>query len=240
MINIHAGKFVILTISYKFPQTFVSFPKTPMDFSRVWNIHIDEPLNYNYIAQKQIKYASKKLISKYTSVTLTEYPVRVSDKKILCENSKNHPRPYVPPSCRKRIFNHFHSISHPGKRTSQKLISDRFFLPSVNTNILTWTQHCIPCQKTDTDTQKEIMVYFQLSMVLHVHIDIVGPLPTSNENLYILTMINKFIRWPSAHAIKDISAQNIGKIFIERWISNFGISNTITTDRDQQFQSAHL
>ena len=51
-------------------------------------------------------------------------------------------------------------------------------------------------------------------------------------------MINRFTRWPSAHAIKDTSAENIAKIFIENWVSNFGTPNIIITDRSQQFQSA--
>lgn len=68
----------------------------------------------------------------------------------------------------------------------------------------------------------------------HVHNDIADPLPTFNEHSYILTMINRFNRWPSAHAIKDNSAENIAKIFIECFV----IPNTITTDRGQQFQLA--
>ena len=82
--------------------------------SRISNIHIDEPLNYDDIAQEQAKDTSMKYISEHTSVTLTEYPIPFSDRKIFCDNSKNYPRPYVPLSCRKRIFNHFHNISHPG------------------------------------------------------------------------------------------------------------------------------
>lgn len=72
--------------------------------SRVSNIHINKPLNYNYIAQKQMKDTSMKQISEYNSVMLTEYPIPFSDKKIFCDNSKNYPRPYVPPSCKKRII----------------------------------------------------------------------------------------------------------------------------------------
>lgn len=97
----------------------------------VSNIHIDEPLNYDYSAQEQMKDVLMKQISAHTSVTSTEYPILFSGKKIFCDSSKNDRRPYVPLSCRKRIFNHFHNISHPGKRASQKLISDRFFWLSI-------------------------------------------------------------------------------------------------------------
>ena len=139
-------------------------------------------------------------------------------RKYSVNNSKKYPCPYVPLSCRKRIFNYFHNISLPNKRVSQKLISNRFFWPSMNTDICPWTQHCISCQK------KKIHRYTKSNQSTfstpdchfsHVHIDIVSTLPTSNEHSYILTMIDRFTRWLSAHAIKDTSAENIAKIFIE-------------------------
>ena len=172
-----------------------------------------------------------KQISEHTSVTLTEYPIPFSDRKIFCDNSKNYPRPYVPLSCRKRIFNHFHNISHTGKRALQKLNSGRFFWPSMNKDIRTWTQHCIPCQKTKVHRHTKSSQGTFDCRFSHVHVDIVCPLPTSNEHSYILTMIDRFTRWPSAHAIKDTSAENIAKILIENWVSNFGTPSTITTDR---------
>ena len=147
----------------------------------------------------------------------------------------------MPFSYRKRLFNHFHNISHPGKRALQKLISDRFFWPSMNKDIRTWTQHCIPCQKTKVHRHtKSSQGTFATPdcCFTYVHVDIVGPLPTSNKHSYILTMIDRFTRWLSVHAIKDTSAKNIAKIFIENWVSNFGTPSIITTDRGQQFQSA--
>ena len=206
---------------HNFLRTFATSPDENIvadALSRVSNIHIDEPINFDYIAQELAKDISMKHISEHTSVTLTEYPIPFSDRKIFCDNSKNYPRPYVPLSCRKRIFNLFQNISHPGKRTSQKLISDKFFGPSMNKDIRTWTQHCIPCQKTKGHRHtKSSQGTFATPncRFSHVHVDIVGPLPTSNEHSYILTMIDRFTCWPSAHAIRDTSAENIAKIFIE-------------------------
>ena len=105
----------------------------------------------------------------------------------------------------------------------------------MNKGIRTWTQHCIiPCLKTKVHRHtKSSQGTFATPdcRFSHVHVDIVCPLPTSNEHSYILTMIDRFTRWPSAHAIKDTSAENIAKIFIENWVSNFGTPSTITTDR---------
>ncbi|CAH8676919.1 unnamed protein product [Schistosoma rodhaini] len=73
----------------------------------------------------------------------------------------------------------------------------------------------------------------------HVHVDLVGPLPPSNGFTYIFTAVDRFTRWPIACPIKDISAENIAAVFLDRWISNFGVPSTVTSDRGSQFQS-HL
>lgn len=56
---------------------------------------------------------------------------------ICCEISTGTPRPYVPTQFR-TVFDSLHNVSHPGIRTSRKMITQRFFWPKMNKDVGTY------------------------------------------------------------------------------------------------------
>jgi cleavage and polyadenylation specificity factor subunit 1 len=72
---------------------------------------------------------------------------------------------------------------------------------------------------------------------LHVHIDLVGPLPTSAGYTYCLTAVNRFTRWPEVNSIPDITADTVACALLTDWISRFGCAQTVTTDQERQLES---
>ena len=63
-------------------------------------------------------------------------------------------------------------------------------------------------------------------------------MPPSEEKRYILTMVDRFSRWPEAVALSDIEASTVANALLEVWICRYGTPDTITTDRGTQFESA--
>jgi transposase InsO family protein len=71
---------------------------------------------------------------------------------------------------------------------------------------------------------------------VHVHIDLVGPLPTSAGYTYYLTAVDHFTHWPEVIPIPDITADTMACALLTFWISRFGCSLTITTDQGRRFE----
>ncbi|BHF84038.1 hypothetical protein SprV_0902718800 [Sparganum proliferum] len=172
------------------------------------------------------------------TLQLRDAPLSASSGTILCDWSTGTPRPFVPLSYRKTVFDHFHSLSHPGIRASRKLIAARFIWPKMNSDIALWTRECLACQKNKVhrhifsppSTFAVPDVRFH-----HIHLDLVGPLSPSRGYAHILTAVDRFTRWPTVVPISDTSAENIAMVFLTHWISTFGVP---ATDRGSQFQSS--
>ena len=54
---------------------------------------------------------------------------------------------------------------------------------------------------------------------------------------YMLTMIDRYSRWPEAIPMHYMTAATVARAFFNNWISRFGSPALITTDQGRQFES---
>jgi hypothetical protein len=97
-----------------------------------------------------------------------------TETAVWCDTSTEHIRPYVPATLQERVFDIYHSQSHPSGRATHKLIQRRFVGPCMGRDISQWSRVCLPCQKSKVSRHtKTPLTHFKLpgQRFEHVHVD---------------------------------------------------------------------
>lgn len=211
--------------------------------SRVEEIACPSLINYGEVSQYQQsdEQLSRLLLRRPdNSLRFKQVKLQDSDVVVWCEVATQKCRPYLPEKFRRLAFDSIHNLSHPGIRGSRKLVADRYFWPSINKDVGIWAKTCELCQKSKVQrhTKSALGHFPAVARFEHLHIDLVGPLPTSIQDFrYLVTMIDRETGWPEACPVKDISADTVARVVFENWIARFGCPLKLTSDQGRQFES---
>ena len=169
-------------------------------------------------------------------------PVGPNKVWLLCDESLELPRPVVPPSWRRKVFDIILGLSHPSIRTTRQLMRQKYVWNGLHKDAGLWSKQCVNCQtaKVQTHTKAPLAPYsLAYQRFAHVNIDIVGPLPQSQGHRHLLTMVDRFTRWPEAIPMPNATVKTCARAFLFNWVARFGVPADISTDRGPQF-TAHF
>jgi len=175
-----------------------------------------------------------------SGLRLEDVPFGPRDNTLLCDVSTGHPRPIVPKTWRRHVFDTVHNLAHPSVRATQTLVASKFVWHGLRKQVAQWARTCVPCQTSKIQQHtKAPLATFKVPQRRfdHIHVDIVGPLPPSHGYTYLFTIVDRFTRWPEAIPLADISTQACARALITHWISRFGLPSHLSSDRGSQFTS---
>ncbi|GFS16652.1 Pol polyprotein [Elysia marginata] len=78
-----------------------------------------------------------------TGLTLQSVQISNDGPKLLCDVSTGNPRPIVPKAFQRQVFETIHNLAHPGRKSTVKLVTQKFVWRGLKKQITQWTQECL-------------------------------------------------------------------------------------------------
>lgn len=200
----------------------------------------DDPDLHQWAAEQVNDPELRNILSGQTTSSLALQARQTDNGPVYFDTTNNRSRLFVPRTRRRAIFTTLHNQAHSGVSATSRLIRSRFCWPNMDREIRQWARSCEQCQrsKLHRHTQSPIAPFAPPDRRFgHIHLDLVGPLPVSSNNRYLLTCVDRFTRWPEAWPISTMSAHTVAAALVTHWIACFGVPDVITTDQGRQFES---
>ena len=189
-------------------------------------------LNWNEIADQQAMDPEFRALRADARTGLHFKSVDIGSRSIMADFSNGPARPFIPFASRRKVFDCFHGLGHPGVERTRKSIAEKVVWPSMKQDVTKWARECLPCQQSKV-TQHVVPPIGNFDLpgrrFEHIHMDLIT-LPESNGFRYLLTMVDRFTRWPVAVPLVDITTESVVDGFAFGWVQQFGLPSTITSD----------
>ena len=202
---------------------------------------IAQGVDYEALALAQVESEDIQLYrTACTGLKLKDISFADGSFTVLCDVSTGKPRPIVPEAWREAIFHAVHGLSHPGIEATKKLVSAKFVWHGLKKYVGQRAKQCLECQRSKVQRHTKAPLQKLPTPKLrfgHVQIDLVGPLPECQGFKYLMTVIDRFTRWPEAVPIKEMDTDTVAKAYITNWVSRMGVPADMTSDRGPQFVS---
>ena len=152
-------------------------------------------------------------------------------------------RAIVPKRARQRILELAHSSAGGGHFGVQKTVNklkQRFHWNRMTRDARDWCEKCptCNCHKIQQQNRAPMQPIYTGELFERVAMDIIGPLPrTDRGNRLILTVVDHFTKHVEAYALADQEATTVARVFLNKFVSRYGVQYVLHTDQGANFES---
>ena len=218
---------------------------TPIIHKEINNIESLYPISTNHIKEEQKLDEESNKIRKaiLEQGTYPQYPDLILQDEVII--NKSTLAMFVPKPLRISIMHWMHdSLRHPGITAMYTTISFILYWPNIKDDIIRFVNQCQTCAQVKSTKQ-----YGKLQQRVAeklpwntIAIDIIGPIKFENEiltdeNQYILTIVDTCSRWVELIPLKDITALTVCQAFDTQWLCRYPKPNIVISDQGTQFTS---
>ena len=160
-------------------------------------------------------------------------------------SSLSNPKLITDSDLKENILKEYHDTpvgGHQGVIRTYKRLKQRYIWPNMIKDIANYIKKGSACQKNKYAKNTKIPMAITTTSRIpfeKIFIDIVGPLPETNErNKYILTMQDDLTKFSEAFPAPNAEATTLAKIFVTQIVCRHGTPQSILTDQGANFLSA--
>ena len=150
----------------------------------------------------------------------------------------------LPSELKNEVLRNSHDIpssGHVGIGKTFKKIASTFIWFRMRHDIKLYIETCCECnrnKKTNKKAKHALGRYHSSYPLEKVHIDLLGPFPTSHTgNNYILSIVDQFTKWVEIIPVKTQTSEEVAKAIVDGFITKFGCPIEIFTDQGSCFES---
>ena len=133
------------------------------------------------------------------------------------------------------------SSGHLGPEKTLKRIQQDWFWPGMKDDVYNYCRSCHVCLKSNYPSNKKPAPLEPMPPAIRfnqrVHLDLLGPLPRSEGNQYVLVMSDAFSSWVELTGIPDKQTTTVSNAFIRTWVAAHSLPERINTDKGKEFDS---
>ena len=144
--------------------------------------------------------------------SITSQLIPFGNIRVLCDTSSRYLRQIIHLGHCRQVLDAFHGVSQPWAGATRRIMTERVVWPCMKKDVTEWVKDCQACDRAKVTSQpatamQPIPVPQQRSS--HIHVDIVGQLPTSKEGFrYLITIIDRSSRMLEVVPITNIETES--------------------------------